>query len=321
MEHANPTPMLFRFVGGKYYALKYLKKYWTVPHIEYREPFVGGGSIFFTKPKAEINWINDADEDLINTYRMITTQNMREKMLKTFRNETATRKRHSEIKASMPRSDVNRAIKFYYLNRTSFSGKMRNPAWGYKLKRSLPPDRWHERLVPCGDKLSGVKITHGDFEAPIVEPGKKVLMYIDPPYFVGRKNTHYSQQFDHGDHIRLAHLLKQTKHKFFLTYDDDPDIRKMYAWANVRTLDFVYRVEDSNNRSGTRRSGKELIISNYVPKEGFLSQIRTSIQRSPFRYVGSKYQAIRFIKPIWESIPHDEYREPLVGGGGILCKT
>ena len=45
---------------------------------------------------------------------------------------------------------------------------------------------------------------------------------------------------------------------------------------------------------------------------------QTDAMRSPFRFVGSKYQAIRFIKPIWESVRHDEYREPLVGGGAVF---
>ena len=46
--------------------------------------------------------------------------------------------------------------------------------------------------------------------------------------------------------------------------------------------------------------------------------ISDEIIKSPFRYPGSKAKALKFVKPIWEKIPHDEYREPLIGGGAIF---
>ena len=62
----------FRYAGGKYYALKYLLPYIAqIPHEEFREPFVGGGSVFFGKPKVKKNWINDIDAELINTYKRL----------------------------------------------------------------------------------------------------------------------------------------------------------------------------------------------------------------------------------------------------------
>ena len=59
----------FRYPGGKFYALKYIVPMLDcVPHEEYREPFVGGGCVFFAKRKAEVNWINDLEPDLTTTY-------------------------------------------------------------------------------------------------------------------------------------------------------------------------------------------------------------------------------------------------------------
>ena len=49
-----------------------------------------------------------------------------------------------------------------------------------------------------------------------------------------------------------------------------------------------------------------------------LELIQDESIRSPFRFPGSKFQAIKFVKPIWESVEHDEFREPLVGGGAIF---
>ena len=266
---SDAAPMLFRFVGGKYYALKYLKLFWNVPHVEYREPFVGGGSVFFAKPKAEKNWLNDIDDELINVYKTISNFETRKKLIYKVNKETATRTRHQEIKNMSVKSQLGSAFKYFYLNRTSFSGKMRNPVWGYLPKRSVPPERWHERITPCGGKLENVKITCKDFASVINMGrvrGKPVLMYVDPPYFPNKTNQHYKNNFTEDDHLRLANILKTTGHKFFMTYDDCRTVRKMYDWAHIYDLDFVYRVENSVPNAGHRRNGNEVVITNYKVK-------------------------------------------------------
>ena len=261
-----PAPMLFRFVGGKYYALKKLIHFWNIPHDEYREPLVGGGSVFFAKPKAKINWLNDLDKELMTTYSVISNPKRRSRFTVKLCDEIATKKRHGEIKTYNPNSDVGIACKYYYLNRTSFSGKMKNPVWGYRGGRSVPPERWNEKIIPCGKKLEGVKITNGDFERVIRTPSNgKTLMFVDPPYFIGKNNSHYRHKFEYDDHLRLAILLSKSTHLFFLTYDDSTEIRKMYEWANVYDLDFVYRVENSQANAGKRRNGNEIVITNYKP--------------------------------------------------------
>ena len=263
------APMLFRFVGGKFYALKKLKPFWEVPHDEYREPMVGGGSVFFAKPKVRFNWLNDIDTELMTTYSVITNPCKRRELLFRLHDEIATKERHREIREYEPESDIDVAFRYYYLNRTSFSGKMVAPVWGYREKRSVPPRRWRERIIPCGKKMEGVTITNGDFERVIRTPSEgRTLLFIDPPYFVKKNNSHYKHKFRYGDHLRLAELLKQTCHLFMLTYDDSAEIRQLYKWAHVYDLDFIYRVENSQDNSGRRRNGNEVVITNYVP-DGF----------------------------------------------------
>lgn len=264
------TKTLFRYPGGKYYALKYLRKFIDTRHTEYREPFVGGGSVFFDKNKAEINWINDLDEDLIKCYQAIQNPHTRERLVERFSNEIANKSRYSEVVNSKPKNDFEIAWKYYYLNRTSFSGKMVSPSWGYREKRSLPPERWHERIKPCGEKLENVNVTSIDFERVISEPSnKEVLMFVDPPYFNPVKKKHYRHGFIHSDHVRLSDCLKNTKHKFVLTYDDCQEIRDMYSWAKIYELSFFYRVGDSQTSNSQRKLGFELIITNFdIEKEG-----------------------------------------------------
>ena len=324
----------FRYPGGKFYALKLLEPYWsTVKHDEYREPFVGGGAVFFAKPKVQFNWINDLDPNLITTYRVMADEISNEELIEMVKNEIASKERHSEIAKLQPKTDIEIAFKYFYLNRTSFSGKLKNPSWGYRPKRSLPPERWIERLKPALEMLKGVRITNLDFEEVIKAPqsGNRVLMYVDPPYYLAKQEHHYSKFFRNKDHERLCEVLRETEYKFFLTYNDNEHVREMYEWANIEPISFTYRLDNSQDRDGKRKSGEELVITNYklqsVPQHSLENWFQLGVNqsnnydvsvRTPLRYPGSKYQAIKFIKPIWIKTFHDEYREPFVGGGAVF---
>jgi DNA adenine methylase len=265
-KNIKKKPIPFRYAGGKFYALKYIAPYWThIQHDEYREPFVGGGSVFFTKNKSKYNIINDIDTELITTYRVMQDCSARIELLNRLSKEIASKERWQEIRNFIPQNDLDVAYKYYYLNRTSFSGKLSSPAWGYREKRSLPPERWGERIVPCGQLLEGVTILNEDFDAVIKMPakGKNVLMFIDPPYYKPSKKKHYRNGFTIDDHLRLADCLKKTKYKFILTYEDTAEIRDLYSWATINEMRFSYRVDNSAVNDGKREKGCELIITNY----------------------------------------------------------
>jgi DNA adenine methylase len=261
----SKTPLLFRYPGGKHYAIKILRPFWeAIEHQEFREPFAGGASVFFNKPKVEKNWLNDLDKELITTMKQISDPVARKKLARRFESEKANPARWREVMDLTPKSDLEVAYKYFYLNRTSFSGKLVSAAWGYREKRSLPPERWHERILPCGEKLEDVRFTNWDFEKVINAPSKnQTLMFIDPPYFLPSKKKHYRHGFTPEDHIRLAEALKKTDHYFFLTYEDTPEVRKLYKWANIYPVNFFYRVGDSGTQGGVRKQGFELVITNY----------------------------------------------------------
>jgi DNA adenine methylase len=65
-------------------------------------------------------------------------------------------------------------------------------------------------------------------------------------------------------------MLKETKHHFFLTYDDLPEIRELYKWANIYDAQFIYRVDNSEIQNGKRKMGLELVITNYEPTDSQL---------------------------------------------------
>jgi len=217
----------------------------------------------------KINWINDIDEDLIITYKVMADPSTRKELIKMVSKEKATKERHKEIINMKATTDIERAFKYYYINRTSFSGKMKKPYWGYRRKRSLPPERWHERINPCGKKLEHAKITCLDFEEVIKAPpqGDSVLIFLDPPYFMAKQENHYKHYFKKEDHFRLEKLLRKTNFKFILTYDDCDTIRNLYDWAEIHPIQFFYRLDDASHSNGRRKRGNELIITNYhMPK-------------------------------------------------------
>lgn len=257
------TQSPFRYPGGKYYALKFIVPFLTAfPHDEYREPFVGGGSVFFGKPKAEHNWLNDLEPDLIDTYAAIKSARRSKLLCERVTAEIATRERHAEIKALTPATKDDIAFRTYYLNRTSYSGIINKPAWGYALGSSSPPENWHRFIKGAHKKLSGVQLTTGDFTTVLdARPsGKSVLMYLDPPYFLADQKRAYTKPFTLADHERLAKHLRSLPHAFVLSYDDCSEIRDLYSWAFTYTRSWFY---NTANSAGPRKVGRELLITNY----------------------------------------------------------
>lgn len=254
-----------RYPGGKFYALKHIMPYIVcVEHDEYREPFLGGGSVFFAKKKAQINILNDLEYELVNFYKVIQNEHDRKRLIEKLSVEIASKERHEQIKAFIPQDDFERAYKTYYLNRTSYCGIINAPAWGYAEGKSSPPKNWGKFLNDAAKKLSGTSIFSNDFSEIISMPktGEKVLMYLDPPYYHADQKRAYTQPFEGKDHIRLAEQLKNTPFMFCLSYDDCEEIRELYKWANIYDVSWLYNTD--NNSGMHRKSCKELIITNYL---------------------------------------------------------
>ena len=122
----------FRFAGGKFYARKLILQH-VVPHTYYAEPFAGGASIFFAKEKVKASVLNDIDPELMNCYLQI--QNNVEGLIDLLAGHEASKEKHHYFKkVYKPNDDLERAFRWYYLNRTSYSGIMNeaNCYWGLR---------------------------------------------------------------------------------------------------------------------------------------------------------------------------------------------
>jgi len=253
-----------RYPGSKYNASKYIAPFWNNIEIEeYREPFLGSGAVFFKMPKAQTSWLNDIDHDLINSFKVVSNPELRCELIKKIEKITPSKELFEKLKEWKPTTNIDKAYRYFVINRTAYSGIMNLPNWGFHPTKSVQPDKWADRLVQAGQKLEGkVKITSTSFLDVINSPSnKKVWLFIDPPYYKADQKRAYFHSFTHKDHMQLLEALKKTKHLFCLTYDNCEEIKDLYSWANIYEIDWMYHTANSNVT--TRKMGRELIISNY----------------------------------------------------------
>ena len=267
----------FRYAGGKFYARKLILEH--IPdHSVYCEPFAGGASIFFAKPRSTSDLLNDLDKDIINVYT--TIRDNPQGLIDWLSGRPATKELHTYFKNEfIPANDFEKAGRWYYLNRTSYSGimNMQNCYWGYGDKFSMRPENWPRNILRTSKKLQGVTFTSVDFEKVIDTAPDGTFLFVDPPYFNADQDKFYTCSFTKNDHYRLVNALQRNSHrlKFLLTYDNSPEVRDLYEWSTEihdkewnycisRTDDQKYKVQ----RKGERSKGKEIFILNYESANG-----------------------------------------------------
>ena len=276
LPRSNKTNSPFRYPGGKFYARHLILR--NIPeHAHYCEPFAGGASIFFAKKRGIFTILNDLDEELMNCY--IQIRDNVEELIRLLDGVPAEKELHHFYKNNFnPGDDLERAFRWYYLNRTSYSGIMKNENcyWGYGSKYSMRPENWPPHLRTVSDRLQGVKLLHQDFENLIDKLADGFFLFIDPPYYRADQKKFYRCNFDYEDHIRLSNCLRRNtdRLKFLITYDNHPDIMELYDWAcSIDTKEWNYtinRTDDQRNGlkledgyKNKRYKGKEVFIRNY----------------------------------------------------------
>jgi DNA adenine methylase len=275
-----PINSPFRYAGGKFYARKLILEH-IKPHNFYIEPFAGGGSIFFAKSKAQNNWLNDVDLELINCYRII--KDRPQELIESLLSEKALKERHAFYKHEfIPQNDLERAQRWFYLNRTSYSGimNMKNCYWGYGDKYSMRPENWANNINRTANKLKNVKLSSFDFEELLdnLPSNQNIFMFIDPPYYNADQDKFYTHSFNKDDHYRLSRALLRNadKFNFLLTYDNSQEILDMYDWAtSIFEREWNYTISRTDDQTkngkdneikikGERNKGKEIFILNYA---------------------------------------------------------
>jgi len=246
----------FRYPGNQIYALDTLLS--LIPeHRYYAEPFCGGASTFFGKPKAKCNWLNDVDYELIDTY--IAIRDQPEKLIVTLTGEEVSEKRYNHLRTEfIPRNGFETAVRWFYLNRTSRIETM-SRFWERDDKITPLPTDWTNSILECSKKLQGVRLTSGDFEKVVNEAPEGSFLFIAPPYSIHHssvQNRLHKYPFEKESHFRLANALKllDGKVKFLVTYNDHEELRRMYSWGEHIAI---------SNLPNKPPQKEEIVIMNY----------------------------------------------------------
>jgi len=246
------------YIGGKSKLSETIIK--MIPeHKMYCEVFAGAGWVFFRKEPSQYEVINDLDSDLITFYRVL--QNHIGEFLKQFKWLLSSREWFKDWEKQQEAgglTDIQRAARYYYLQRNSFAGRVRNRTFGANQLR-LPKInflRIEEELSEVHIRLVRVTIENLPWQEFITRYNRaQTFFYLDPPYY---KAPHYKHNMELEDYIEMAEILTIIKGSFILSINDHPEIRQVFKSFNIKSVELNY----SAARKGQSKA-KELLISNF----------------------------------------------------------
>ena len=265
LSPVSPTRPVAPWLGGKRnLARRICAIVDATPCATYAEPFVGMGGIFLrrsSRPKAEV--INDRGRDIANLFRIL--QRHYPQFLDTLRFQLTTRAEFERLVAVDPDTltDLERAGRFMYLQRTAFGGKISGRNFGVDRSR---PGRFNlttlePMLEDLHSRLAGVVIECLDWSAFIPRyDSPDTLFYLDPPYW-GCEDDYGKAMFARADFARLAELLHAVKGRFILSLNDLPEVRQTFAGFDLTEVRTTYTISGKRDDSAGGRA--ELLISNW----------------------------------------------------------
>lgn len=269
-----------RYPGGKSRAIKTIAP--IIPDFkEFREPFLGGGSVFiYVKQKFPDRkfWINDLYANLF--YFWEQTQNNVEQLIKQiyfWRNDFKNgRDLHRYLIENIENfNPLKKAAAFFVFNRITFSGTSESGGFSKAAYEKRFTISSIERVELLSTILDNVLITNDDYQKLIEKEGDSVFIFLDPPYYSATKSALYGKNGNlHKifDHERLAQTLKESNHKWLITYDDSEYIRELFSFANITEWSLTYGMRNVDKENGNQ-IGKELFISNYDLNKSKIKQM------------------------------------------------
>jgi len=273
-----------RYPGGKSRAVELINS--LVPDFqEFREPFVGGGSVFVNLKQFYPNkkfWINDLYFDLYKFWEI--TQKQIDKLIEQiyfWRNQFTDGKELHRFLLNNKKdfNDIEIASAFFIFNRITFSGTTESGGFSNQAFTDRFTESSIQRLKQLSKVLPKTKITNLDYKEVVEKEGENVFLFLDPPYYSATKSALYGKngslhkQFNHK---QFAEIMKNCKHKWLITYDDSEYIKELFYFADIIPFNLMYGMR--NQTKNSNQNGKEIFISNYL-KSGYSYRIETGQTR------------------------------------------
>ena len=269
------TPL--RYPGGKSRACVKMDPYFPDlrDYDEFREPFVGGGSvaIHITKkyPLLDI-WVNDLYEPLVNFWQQLQTfgYDLKSELVdRKLANNTPELARELFLKSKdhindKTQSNFNRAVAFYIVNKCSFSGLTESSSFSPQASNSNFSLRGIYKLPEYSKLIEKWRITNYSYDY-LMDGNKGAFMYLDPPYDIkdnlyGRKGSMH-KGFDHD---KFAADCDANDMDQLVSYNSDQLVKDRFKNWNAAEFDLTYTMRSVGEYMREQKERKELLLFNYI---------------------------------------------------------
>ncbi|MFJ5507719.1 DNA adenine methylase [Pectobacterium jejuense] len=244
------------WIGGKRRLAKHILPLFPV-HTCYVEPFCGAAALYFLKHPSKAEVINDINGELVNLYRVV--KHHLEEFVRQFKWALVSRQIYKWLQAVPEETltDIQRAARFYYLQKQAFGGKVEERTFG--TATTAPPRfnllRIEEELSMAHLRLSRTVIEHLDWVECIQRYDRPhTLFYCDPPYW-GTEG--YGIEFGLENYVQMAQLARDIKGKMIISVNDIPEMRQTFEGLNLQSVGIKYSL------SGKPAPRRELVICNF----------------------------------------------------------
>ena len=235
----------------------------TIPHKSYIEPFVGMGGVFLRRARpAPVEVINDLSGDVANVFRIVRRH------YQPFVDELAflpaSRDEFDRQRRLDPNvlTDIERAVRFLYLQRLCFGGRVEGRTFGVRKDQSsrIQLSRLRAELRALSQRLEPVTIERLPYEDVIRRydaPG--ALFYLDPPY---DETEGYGVAFGRDDYVRMAKQLAGIAGQFVMSINATPFVRETFAGFSINEIETTWTLSSAS--AGRSQRVTELLIRNRI---------------------------------------------------------
>ena len=284
------TPL--RYPGGKSRACTKLDTY--IPDLreykEYREPFLGGGSvaIHITKKYPHLQvWVNDLYEPLVNFWKTLQDDGYAlykrlQELKSRYPDEGSAKGLFLEAKELVNDDSVSplyRACAFYVINKCSFSGLTESSSFSRQASVSNFSMRGIEKLQGYSQIIKDWKITNGRYQQ-LLSDDKSVFTYLDPPYDIN--SNLYGKKGDMHklfDHDGFATICDRFVGPQLISYNSSQLIKDRFKDYEVGEFDLTYTMRSVGEYMREQKERKELLLFNYGI-EGLVEQYQSDERES-----------------------------------------
>lgn len=260
-----------RYPGGKSRAVELIASYLPLEFDEFREPFLGGGSVFVHVKQKYPNkkfWGNDLYLELFKfwEYAQKDIETLIAKIYEWRQSFSVGKELYRFLNQNLTEfNDLEKATAFFIYNRITFSGTSLSGGFSEGAFQKRFTESSIQRLKPFSNVIQNTKITNYDYKELINKDGKNVFLFLDPPYYSATKSALYGKNGNlHKtfNHKEFANIMRSCPHQWLITYDDSEYIRNLFSFANIISWNLTYGMRNVTENSD--QNGKELFISNYL---------------------------------------------------------